>query len=502
MKKRIEKLEILDREIKTMQGVSSLLDWDMQTRMPSRGGASRADQQAWMQSRIHEKICSKEMGAALAPFRKKGAVSRLSDRDRALVRDAEKHHVRARKIPAALIDEMARLDSIAFRKWTRAREKSDFKAFAPYLKKQVEVNRKVAKLIGYDKTPYDALIEDYEPGATSAWIEEVFSGLKEQLIPLVKKIKRAPDPPSTTMLTRRYDVDKQWQFTLQLLGGIGYDFDAGRQDKSVHPFTTCIGGASDIRITTRLNEKDLRPAVFGSLHEGGHALYEQGTGKSIDGTCLGGGSYCAAHESQSLTWEDIVGRSLPFWRHWFPKLKRLFPEALSGVKLHDFYRAVNKVTPSFIRVEADEVTYALHIVLRFEIERDLIEGNLSVAQIPKVWNAKMKEYLGITPPNDRLGVLQDVHWSAGYFGYFPTYALGKLYAAQFFHFARQSMPDMDARISRGDLAPLKDWLSRRIYRHGKIYRASELIRRVTGKPLDPGYFMRYLEEKFGKIYKL
>jgi carboxypeptidase Taq len=500
MKTHLKRLEEIGREIRTLEKVASLLHWDMQTCMPSKGGEARGEQQALLQSLIHQKVRSSDLRKVLQPLRRAWKAGDLGTHDAAWVREMDRRFRRAEKVPLALVQEAARLETRSFARWAAAREKNDFSMFAPCLAGQVELNRKLAERIGYRESPYDALLDYFEPGATSRWIEEVFGVLKDHLVPMVKRIASFRPQPSTAMLTRSYPVEKQWAFTLKVLEGMRYDLEGGRQDKALHPFTAPCGGIGDVRVTTRLNSRDIRPGLFSSMHEGGHALYEQGFAKRIDHTPLAGGVSCGIHESQSLLWENMIGRSAPFWKHWFPRLKRTFPGALKGVKRKDFYRAINKVEPSFIRVDADEVTYSLHIILRFELERDLIEGRIQVRALPDLWNRKMRSYLEIEPPDPRRGVLQDVHWACGYFGYFPSYALGNLYAAQFFRAARAAMPELDERMAGGDLSGLLAWFRKKVHRHGKIFDAQELVKRVTRATLNPNHFLGYLDDKFGSLY--
>lgn len=500
MRDRLARIKKLSRELKTMENVLGLLNWDMRTHMPRKGGAARAEQQALMQTMHHEKVVSREMGGALRTLVRDESMKDLSLGDRALVREMWRKHTRAKRVPPSMVEEMARLDSLSYQRWVVAREKGDFDAFAPYLSKQVSLKKMLARRLGFDGSPYDALLDIFEPGSTASWTEGIFEILKKELVALVRRIAAAVDSPPPALLVRSFDTEKQRQFGLWVLERMGFDLEAGRQDESVHPFTASCGGVGDVRVTTRLKPKDFRAGLFGTLHEGGHALYEQGFGKPVQHGLLGCAASCALHESQARLWENLVGRSLPFWKYWYPKLKRLFPENLKGVRLSEFHRVINRVAPSFVRVEADEVTYALHIILRFELERDLIEGRLSAKRVPGVWNAKMKAYLGVSPPNDRLGVLQDVHWSSGYFGYFPSYALGNLYASQFYAAATRAMPDLEERIERGDYGRLLSWLRRNIHRFGRIYTAADLVKKVTKEPLDPTWFLDYLRKKYGVIY--
>jgi carboxypeptidase Taq len=345
------------------------------------------------------------------------------------------------------------------------------------------------------------LLDHYEPGLTVEKLDKLFGDLRASLVPLVQKIKDAPDKPNSSILERDFDPDKQKEFVVDVLKKIGFNFDAGRLDVSAHPFATGIN-PGDVRLTTRYYRNNLRSAVFGAIHEGGHGMYEQNISKDLIGTGLCTGASMSIHESQSRFWENIVGRSYGFWKHFYPQLVKLFPESLGDVRLEEFHRAINEVTPSFIRVEADEVTYNLHIMLRYEIEKKLFNGEIEVKDLPGLWNQLMEEYLGITPPNDALGVLQDVHWSFGLFGYFPSYSLGNIYASQITHAMKKDLPNFDQLVENGEFAPILSWLVDKIHRHGKMKDPLDLLREVTGEDVNASYLVAYLEEKVSKIYQL
>jgi carboxypeptidase Taq len=386
--------------------------------------------------------------------------------------------------------------------WVKARKGNAFDVFAPWLEKIVSLKRREAEVLGYrDGHIYDPLLDQYEPGAKTAEIGPLLAGLRERLVPLLQAIagsKRTPPaqlyPPGTT-----FPREAQSEFGLAVVRDMGFDLDAGRLDTANHPF--CSPAApSNVRLTTRYDDHDPRSCFFSIIHEAGHGLYEQGFEAEHYGTPMADAVSSGIHESQSRLWENQVARSRPFWEHYFPKLRERFPAAFAGVSLDGFHFSVNEVRPSLIRVEADEFTYNLHILLRFEIECDLLTGKLGVSELPRVWNARMEKYLGLTPPTDADGVLQDIHWSFGGFGYFPSYTLGNLYAAQFMVQARRDLPDLDDRIRRGDLRALRDWLRERIHRHGSRWRAHELVMHVTGKPLSVEPFLDYLRGKFGPLY--
>jgi len=365
----------------------------------------------------------------------------------------------------------------------------------------VDLNIQMAEALGYKDRIYDALLDLFEPEIKTARVTRIFDELKAELVPLVRAIAEKKGAVDDAVLYRDYDEGKQWAFGQEVLRQMGFDFERGRQDKSAHPFTTSFS-INDVRLTTRVYRNQFKTALFGSIHEGGHALYEQALSPALERTPLGDGASLGVHESQSRLWENVVGRSRGFWAFYFPRLKELFPEQLNGMDLEAFYRAINKVEPSMIRVEADEVTYNLHIFLRFEIENDMLEGKVQLSDLPQAWNAKMEAYLGIVPANDAEGVLQDVHWSMGTLGYFPTYSLGTLLSVQLYNQALAETPKIPAQIERGEFALLRNWLQERIHVHGKKFTPAELVKRVTGSELSARPFVEYVKAKYGDIYGL
>lgn len=486
------------REISTLSAIESLLDWDQETYMPRKAAADRADQVALLAGYGHERLINEEFGRLLEELQ-----ARMDANDLAAVtnvREMARRHQRAVRIPTALVQEIARATALAKDDWVAARRENQFSKFAPHLEKLLDLKRRVADHVGWTTEPYDALMDEFEPGAKAADIQAVFDRLKSQLVPLVADIAAAPRRPDTSILQRECPRAAQEAFCRRVVETMGFDFEAGRIDVSTHPF--CSGRAPyDVRLTTRYDERYLPMSLFGSMHEAGHGLYEQGLPAEHRGTPMAFPVSLGIHESQSRMWENLVGRSREFWRFFHPHLRQAFP-SLADVSLDDWYFAINTVRPSFIRVEADEVTYTLHIVLRFNLERRLIAGTLSVHDVPDAWNAGMKELLGIAPPTDTEGCLQDIHWSLGIFGYFPTYALGNLYAAQFFNAARRAMPDLPDKVAAGDLRPLLDWLRASIHRHGMRYRAQELVKVVTEADLSHQPFVDYLNQKFRPLYGL
>jgi carboxypeptidase Taq len=385
--------------------------------------------------------------------------------------------------------------------WEEAREKSDFAMFQPYLEKIVATNIEFVELWGYEGNRYNTLLDMYEPGITVEKLDQVFGALRERAVPLLQAIQASPNQPDRSFLEQQFDKEKQKEFSLFILKQMHYDFEAGRLDETVHPFATGLN-PGDVRITTRYILNEVTASLFGTIHEGGHALYEQNISQDLIGTNLCSGTSLGIHESQSRFWENVVGRSREFWSRYYNDLQARYPGQLNEVKEEDFYRAINHIHPSLIRVEADELTYNLHIMVRYEIEKELINGTIQVSELPAVWNAKYKEYLGIVPPNDAQGVLQDVHWAGGAFGYFPSYSLGNMYAAQITNTMKKQLPNFDALIAEGNLEPIKTYLSDKIYQYGKLLTPTEVIVQVTGEELNPEYLMNYLEEKYKKIYGL
>jgi carboxypeptidase Taq len=493
---RLHDLKELDKKINRLAAVKATLEWDQETNLPPAGVEERAEQLAVLEGLIHDLRTGTQMGQLTGGL---AETTLPTDEDRALVRWLRRDFDRAARLPKELVERHARLVGNAQPAWAQARKAGDFSAFAPYLEQLVGLAREKAELLGYAEHPYDALLEDYEPGTTSAEVRAVFDGLESGVADLVRRIAARPQVDSA-FLSRRYPRDVQQRVVRQVAADIGFDGDAGRLDVSTHPFCTTLG-PRDVRITTRYDENFLSMALYGVIHETGHALYEQGVDRHLGATALGGGVSLGIHESQSRFWENLIGRSRPFVDRYLPVFREAYP-GLDDVDADRFYRGINRVEPSFIRVEADEVTYSLHIILRFRLELALLDGSLAVRDVPAAWNAEFTRLFGITPPNDAQGCLQDVHWAMGGLGYFATYTLGNLYAAQFFDTLKTAIPDWDALVRRGEFAPILGWLRTNIHRWGRIYPAGDLCRRVTGQGLDPRYFLEYLNAKFGAIYDL
>jgi carboxypeptidase Taq len=488
------------QETALLASSNNLLDWDQETTMPAGGLEWRARQQALIARMVHERSSSIERGDLLAAV--EGDHTAMSDPETAaLVREAKRDYGKATKLPSSLVEEMAKTSSMAKHEWAEARAASDFKRFAPWLEKLVGLLRQQADCFGYakDGERWDALADLYEPGCTAKYVAGVFDPLRPRLQKLISDLAKAPKQPSNAFNDHFVAIDRQEALSRFVAEKIGFDFHRGRLDRSTHPF---CGGThcNDVRMTTRYNERCVNDALGSTMHESGHAIYEQGLPFNRIGTPLGESVSLGIHESQSRMWENQVGRSRSFWQWLAPEMTRIVGSGVERFSLDELYGAANIVEPGFIRVEADEATYNLHVMVRFEIERAVIGGSLEVAGIPSVWNRLYKELLGLDVPDDRRGCLQDIHWSMGAMGYFPTYTLGNLYASQLFEAACAEMPGMVDGFARGEFADLRSWLNRNIHAHGKRYSPSELVQRVTGKPLGAEPLMRHLEGKLRPLY--
>jgi len=499
MKKKYPELKRRMKEAQAIGAASGLAGWDQETMMPPKAAGSRAEQLAALAGVYHEKTTEPAIGRLLRKLTKDG--KGLGSGERACVREWMRDYRRATKLPVDLVRELAKVTSLAQDAWIKARRASDFGSFAPWLKRVVALKRREAKCLGYKGHPYDALLDAYEPEMTVEMLDPIIEGLREGLVPIVAALLGARKKPDSRVLTRRYPEALQEELCREVMGIMGVDREASRLDRSAHPF--CCGMApTDVRITTRFNERWLPQALYGVMHESGHALYEQGLPMKQHGTPLAEAVSLGVHESQSRLWENMIGRSLPFVKFIHPRLKKRFPAQLAGVGPRELFRALGRVEATPIRVESDEVTYNLHIVLRYDLEKALLVGDIGVRDLPGLWNDRMKELLGITPKDDAHGVLQDTHWAQGLIGYFPTYLLGNLNAAQLWHRIRRDVPAVDSKIAKGSLGPILKWLRERVHRHGRRFPPAELIRRATGRPLSPGYFIEYLKGKYGEIYDI
>jgi carboxypeptidase Taq len=496
-------------EINDVLNALSVLTWDARTQMPPGGAETRGQQLATLTGLARKLILSGELRQALeGAEREVQGEEENSIRARTVAQVREAVEVLSR-IPTELMSDIAALRSTAQAAWGEARAADDFPRFRPYLERMLDLNRQLAEAIGYSEHPYDAMLFQYEPGFTARSLKALLDELKAATLPMVRAIAEKA-PPRWDFLTRDYPEDAQREFALGLAQKFGYDLSRGRLDASLHPFEVSFT-RQDVRITTRYRRDYLPMCLFGVLHETGHALYEQGVSPELTRSALTtdflglyavGGASFGTHESQSRLWENLVGRSWAFWQVQFPALQAVFPKQLADVDAETFYRAVNRVTPSLIRVEADELTYNLHILLRVELEMALLDGSLAVRDLPEAWNAKVKEYLGLEVPSDTLGVLQDIHWSTGYFGSFPTYTVGNIMSAQFFAAARRQVGGLETALAEGDYAPLLKWLQDNIYRHGRRFSPRELLVRSTGEPLTTGPYLSYLKDKYRALYSL
>ncbi len=494
---------LLDRihEIHDLQKAADLLAWDRQVIMPEAGDEVRVHQITTLRRLAHVMFTDDNVGELIedAALAIDGAA--YESNEASLIRYLRETYDEERRLPAEFVARVSEISGKAHRIWVRARENNDYASFAPWLKEIVGLGREMAELYGYENEIYDALLDKYERGSRTSDVRALFSATRDAIVPMLAAIAGRQHMVSDNVLRQHYDVDAQKKFARYIAEAVGYDFDRGHLGTAVHPFASSFS-RNDARITSRWYPDYLCPSLFGALHESGHAIYEQNTHADLTRTPLARGTSMGIHESQSRMFENYVGRSRSFWNAHFPRLQETFPTQLRDVTAEDFYLAINKVQPSFIRVEADELTYNLHIILRFELEQALLTGDLTVADLPTAWNDKMSELLGVTPPDDTHGVLQDIHWTRPSFGYFPTYALGNLYAAQFFEAAQQQSPAISAELEAGETTALLSWLRENIHQHGRKFKPGEIVERVTGKPLSHEAFVDYAAEKFGEIYGL
>ena len=482
-----------------LRNVSQLLDWDQQTMMPPRGALARAETVGTIQRISHEMFVSDQTGRLI-----EAAESHLdgasADSDEAsLIRVVKRRWEKARRVPVELAADLARAGSAGQQAWIVARRDSDFAGFVPYLERNFELVRRYVDCYDEFDCAYDVLLDDYEPGARTAEVARLFDELKVELLALIAAVADDPNRVDDSFLHGDFPVDHQRQLVTWLLEQMGFDRTSWRIDDAVHPFATGFGN-QDVRITNRWDERFLPTSVYGAMHECGHGLYEEGVAQSLQRTPLGHPDSLGLHESQSRLWENMVGRGRPFCGVLAPRIAELFGGPVAGIDGEALYRAVNRVTPSLIRVEADEVTYSLHVVVRFELEQELVEGRLAIRDLPEAWNARYKEYLRVDVPGDAHGVLQDVHWAAGLIGYFPTYALGNLIAGQLFERAYAELPDLDAQLAGGQLLGLREWLRENVHRHGAKFSTNELLQRVVGGPIAVGPFVEYLRRKVSQVY--
>ncbi len=495
--------ELLDNmhEIEDLKALGNLAEWDQNTEMPRGAAEVRGYQMAALQGILHERWTTQRLGVLLSELSEVTRRSDYSDADRGLVREAQRNYDRATKLPRKLVEEIARVQAASFEAWRRAREHNDFASFAPWLGRTVALQREVADRIGFAETRYDALLDLFEPGMTVSKLDKLFAPVREVSLGLLRRIEESGNTVDDSCLQGEFSQERQVALSKVLLRGMGYDFSRGGIAVSPHPFTTHFGSPFDVRVTVHPDGHFLQASVMAAIHEGGHAVYEQGSAPALARTPVAGGASMGMHESQSRLWENAIGRSEAFWQGQFAAVHQAFPEQFASVDAAAFARALNKVKPSLIRIEADEVTYNLHIIVRYEMEKALINGDVAIETLPGLWNAKYREYLGIEPATDSEGVLQDIHWTSG-FGYFPSYTLGNLYAAQIYSALRKAFPNFDERLAAGDTAFILDWLREKMYAFGVIYQLETLMELVTGEAANPAFFVRYLTEKFGAIYRL
>jgi len=489
------------KETRLLDSIGSMLSWDERTYLPALGSAHRAEQMALLARLGHEKLTSPRLGELLGQLENTPLVKDPESVSAVNLREIRHVYNIAVKVPASLVEELARTTTRAQGVWQEARKNDDFKSFSPWLEKIVGLKRQEAQAIGYRGVPYDALLDQYEPGAGTAEVTALFAELRKDLVPLVAQITASGKKPRADLFEREYPLDRQAIFGQSAASAIGFDFNAGRLDTTVHPF--CSGmGPGDCRLTTRYHPREWNQGFFGILHEAGHGIYEQGLDPQYFGTPMGSAVSLGIHESQSRLWENQVGRSRPFWEHFFPRAQQIFPGNLDDVKLDDFVFAINKVAKSFIRVEADEATYNLHIIMRFELEQALISGDLKPNEVPGAWNERFQKSFDLKPPSDAQGCLQDIHWSMGGLGYFATYTLGNMYAAQFMAKAKEDLGDLDADFRMGNFRRLKVWLNENVHKPGQKYRPRVLAQKITSQTLSHKPLIDYLRKKYGELYNL
>lgn len=502
MEKKLEqKLVEFKEYIKTMEITKQAIDliyWDKLVCMPKKAVEGRAEVIGLLSEQLFNQQTSKEMREFLELFKENS--DGLSQVDKAMIKRLDKEYNETKKIPVERYKEFVILTSKSEAAWEEAKDKNDFNIFKPYLSKVVNFQKEFVGYWGYKDHKYNTLLDKYEEGITVEVLDKVFGDLRDALVELLNRIKNSKITINSDLLSSSYDKEKQKELSLYTLKLIGFDMEAGRLDESTHPFTTNFTN-KDVRLTTHYYENDLLSALFSTIHEGGHGIYEQNISDDLQNTWLSTGASMGIHESQSRFYENIIGRSEEFLRYLYPKIKDLF-KIFDKIDFNEFYKVVNKVEPSLIRTEADELTYSLHVIIRYEIEKALFNDEITVEELPEVWKKKYKEYLGVEPDTDSLGVLQDMHWSDGSFGYFPSYALGNLYGAQIFNTMKKDVPDVYELIAKGDIISITKWLKDNVHKYGSLYSPKELILKVTGEELNSQYFIDYLEEKYSKLYSI
>ena len=491
--------EILSK-IQHYKEMAGLAHWDMATYAPKEGKAIRSEALGTLSTEAFKMSVSDELQSVLTELSKEDIFDKLPEKFQKSIQKDLKHLEKFRKIPEDQYREYVILTSKAQNIWEKAKEEDDFQIFQPYLEKIVDFNQKIAELLGYEEHPYNALLDRFEEGMTVEKLDATFEELKEGIQEILGEIQKTGKKPSKRLENINLPVEKQKILSESVLNKIGYDFECGRLDESVHPFTIGLN-PKDVRITTRYQEDFFKTALFGTIHEGGHGMYEQNIPMDLFKTSIGSAASTGMHESQSRFWENVIGRSEAFWKGLLPEFNELFQDEIKDLSLNEMVEYINIVEPSMIRVEADELTYSLHIILRYELEKELIEGSISVKDLPKHWNEKMKEIIGIEPKNNKEGVLQDVHWAGGMIGYFPTYVLGNIYSLQLAEAMKKDLPDYVTQIENHDFASIKDWMVKKVHQRGNLKNAEELLKEITGSGLDAKPYLSYLQDKYKSVYQ-
>lgn len=485
------------RKLEHLMGASALIQWDMRVGAPRKAMADRGEMLAFLTGEIYKLQTSdkmKEFIDALIDSKELNAI------EKSMVENAKKNYDLTKKVPEDRAVAYAQVVSNSEAVWEEAKDKNDFESFKPHLKNVIDFQKELVEYYGYEGNKYNTMLDIYEPGITVEKLDKIFSDLRDSIVELLNKIKNSRVKIDDSFFKKNFTTKEQEEFSLFVLDKMGFDFEAGRLDESVHPFTTNFGN-KDVRITTKYLKDEFRSALFSTIHEGGHAIYEQDIPDELKGTGLASGASMGIHESQSRFYENIIGRSRAFWQFFFPEAKKTFSQ-FENVDFEEFYKAINVIQPSLIRTEADELTYSLHVIIRYELEKALINNEVTVEELPKAWNEKYKEYLGVEAETYSEGVMQDTHWASGLFGYFPSYALGNLYGAQFLNKMLKDMPNMYDEIAKGNLKEIHNWLKDNIHKHGAVYKPAELIKMVTGEELTAKYFVEYLNNKYSEIYNL
>ena len=485
------------QKIADVKYASAVLQWDQETYLPPKGNDFRGRQLATLSEIAHEQFTTEAMGALLQELSSK---EDLNDKEKINVQLSLEDYNRNRKLSSDFVRRMSEAVNASYHAWVKARNDNSFAGFQQPLHALIALKKQESDMLGYEQHPYNALMNEYDKGLTVATADGIFTNLKPQLLSLIESIKNKSQVDNS-FLHQHFDKDAQWKFGIEILKQIGFDFEAGRQDLSVHPFTTSFNN-QDVRVTTRIDENDFGNMTWSCIHEGGHALYEQGLPTEEYGLPLS--EYCSLsiHESQSRLWENSIGRGLPFWQHNFKLLKTFFPQQCTNLTVETFYKGINKVEPSLIRTEADELTYHFHVMIRYEIEKMLIDGTIAAKDIPAYWNEHYKNYLGVTVPDDKRGCLQDIHWSHGSFGYFATYSLGSIIAAQLYASIEKENGSVNREIAKGNTTAILNWLRQNIHQYGRQYTSGQLCKNITGEPLNSKYFIDYATKKFTGIYDI